>query len=300
MRNIRLCSLVLFCSFWLHPSSARAQEACTPVVYAFRHAEDETDRSALTRVGVEHAYLYPGMVDVFDDAHNYCPVGWVYSMYDFNPDRNPGTTNPFQTAEPLAYAACIARAIRPGVPLTGNPCDSPADFKPHMRLGNGHYLYEFLGTTSVTTAKPSATTQELRTELVSNASLDGFSSAIFWSSEGLHTLGAAIADGTNIPKKGGPTPPRNAVYVFKYSAGTGTFEVVDGTPFLQRYLQCFNVNPDGSFSDANYYCRPGDIPIMPDDSDDVATSVTALRGKICDTTTLGGQKQDGSFRDPCH
>lgn len=166
-----------------------------------------------------------------------------------------------------------------------------------MQLGNGHYLYEFLGTTDVATTRPSATTQELRKELVSNASYFGSSSAIFWSSTGLHTLGTAIADGTNIPKKDGPTPPRNAVYVFEYNAGTGTFKVVDGTPLLQRYLQCFNINPGGSFSDANYYCRPGDIPIMPDD---VATLIAALRGKICDTTTLGGQSQDGFFRYPCH
>lgn len=115
MRNIRLWSLVLFCGFFLFTSSIRAQ--CTPVVYAFRHAEDVAIGTALTRVGVQHADLYPLMVGKFDDAHNYCPVEWVYSMYDINPDGSPGTTNPFQTAEPLAFDACIVRA---GVPVRGD------------------------------------------------------------------------------------------------------------------------------------------------------------------------------------
>ena len=113
MRNIRLWSLVLFCSFFLFTSSIRAQEVkeCTPVVYAFRHAEDFANIIALTRVGVEHADLYPVMVGYFGYAQHYCPVGWVYSMYDVNPNGSPGTTNPFQTAAPLAYDACIIRVI---------------------------------------------------------------------------------------------------------------------------------------------------------------------------------------------
>jgi hypothetical protein len=81
----------------------------TPVVYAFRHAEDF--KTNLTLVGRQHADLYPAMVDSFGAARNYCPVGFVYSMYETNPDGSPGTNNPFQTAQPLADSACIDRVL---------------------------------------------------------------------------------------------------------------------------------------------------------------------------------------------
>ncbi len=40
MRKVLSSSLVLLCSMFLVASSVCAQPACTPVVYAFRHAED--------------------------------------------------------------------------------------------------------------------------------------------------------------------------------------------------------------------------------------------------------------------
>jgi|SRR5208282_4387809 len=275
IRNVLSSSLVSFCSLLLFTSSVRAQD-CTPVVYAFRHAEDFDGTVALTRDGVEHANLYPNMVSAFQVTHNYCPVGHVYSMYNVNANKSPGTTNPFQTAEPLAYVATLS--------------------KPLMHLSNDHYLYECFGKNCSTgtpltiEGKPTATPEELLTELKANASGSEpfISSAIFWTSEGLHTLGEAIASGTNIPVKGDHTPPRNAVYVFEYSGGT--FNVVDGTQYLQRYLQCYNISPEGVVSE-QYYCKPGNVPTIAD--------VTQLQGKICDTTTLGTQQTNGLFPTPC-
>jgi len=275
IKTILLCSLVSFCSLLLFISSASAQTPCTPVVYAFRHAEDFDSMVALTRDGVEHANFYPNMVSAFQVTHNYCPVGFVYSMYNINADKKPGTTNPFQTAEPLAYAETLS--------------------KPLMHLSNNHYLYECFGKkcnteTSLTIeGNPTATPGELLAELKENASGPfPFSSAIFWTSEGLHTLGEAIASGTDIPVKGDHTPPRNAVYVFEYSGST--FNVVDGTQFLQRYLQCYNIMPNGDVS-SMYYCKPGSAPTIAD--------VTQLQAKICDTTTLGTQETNGFFPTPC-
>src|SRR5215469_13962659 len=94
-------------------SSAKATAQsfpCTPVVYAFRHAEDNETvpgvLPSLTAVGDQHANLYPEMISDFEQTQGYCPVGWVYSMYDTKPDGNPGTTNPYSTAAPLAQVAC--------------------------------------------------------------------------------------------------------------------------------------------------------------------------------------------------
>lgn len=297
MRNIALCSLVLLCSLWSFTSSVRAQE-CTPVVYAFRHAEDgktPTGAPTLTADGVEHADLYPNMVSAFEVTHNYCPVGHVYSMYNVNADKMPGTSNPFLTASPLAYVACLRQNI---ISLShgDNPCIDTTRSKPLMHLSNDHYLYECFGNDSSTgnaldiKGQPTATSTQLLAELLLNAQgTEPFiSSAIFWTSEGLHTLGEAIATGTNIPKKGAHTPPRNAVYVLEYHGGT--FNVVDGTPNLQRYLQCFNINPMGLLSE-EYYCKRGDIQTRVD--------VTQLQGKVCDTTTLGTQGTNGFFPTPC-
>ena len=45
---------------------SQAQPACTPVVYAFRHAEDSNSLpypNTLTKTGLRHADLYVSMVD---------------------------------------------------------------------------------------------------------------------------------------------------------------------------------------------------------------------------------------------
>lgn len=233
-------ALLLLCGNLLSSISS-ANAACTPVVYAFRHAEDY--KTNLTLVGQRHADLYIDMLGSgpggFGPAHNYCTVGYVYAMYNQNPDGSPGTNNPLETAQPAAIAACSALG-------------SCTRSEPRVALAAGQYLYEYLGVPGAppvcTNCPPSATGPELRAELASNAS-SGFSSAIFWTSQGLNVVGQAIADGpvdipgcsvpplpgTKCPKDKG-VAPRNAVYIFKYN-GSGFDPPTDDT----QYVQCFDV-----------------------------------------------------------
>jgi hypothetical protein len=270
-------SLLFFCgSFFSFISSAHSQ-ACTPVVYAFRHAEDEGVH--LTPVGRQHASLYPAMVASFGVAHNYCPVGFVYSMYDTNPNGTYGTYNPYETAQPLAVPACwkylltvTEGHLNPSFNLD-TICNGALGLgyaiTPTMALGNGNKLYEYLENTKHTT-QPKATGTELVAELLSNASVaGGLSSAIFWSSQGLPTLGAAIASGTAIPAD--PKPSRNVVYVFEQQ----------GTSFTTTkltYRQCFNIKVSGpTLGGTTYYCSEGgNLPTTID-------NLPSLQGKICDT-----------------
>jgi hypothetical protein len=53
-------SLVIFCSLSSFASPRASSATCTPVVYAFRYAEDID--TALTPVGMEHANLYIEMI----------------------------------------------------------------------------------------------------------------------------------------------------------------------------------------------------------------------------------------------
>jgi len=280
-------SLVLFCS--LLPVSGECAAVpvhCRPVVYAFRHAE-----------------LYPSMIYDFQFSHNYCPVGFVYSMYDLNPNTDPGTTNPYETAESLALQACnnlySAIVVEAGIfaPYPVNPDDCGShDLQPpitggsfpHMALRSGGKLYEFLGTTEAeqnAKAGSSATFEDLREELVSNSSYvpptsvvgaeTGLSSAIFWTSQGLNVLGQGIAaDFKGIPVS--PKPPRNAAYIFEYQDGS----FMPPTN-VKQYLQCFNVNASNQVGGTTYYCsRAGNLPAN-------LKNLPALRGKICDSTNLG-------------
>ena len=221
----------------------------------------------LTEVGVFHADLYPGMVAQFESSQNYCAVGRVYSVYDFHTNGNPGTRNPLLTAAPLAIDAL-------------NPF-------PLMQLANGNFLYENFPTSG--TKQTPATKAQLRAELVSNAQ-GGFSSAVFWTSTGLHTLGTAIADDTNLPEKGATgTPPRNAAYVFVYN---GTDFDPPNPANGSQYLQCFNVNTGEKVpSGTNFFCKSGSIEIN-------AADIAALRGKICDTTALTGDCKAASAPSP--
>src|SRR5271155_2274376 len=139
IRPILLCSLVSFCSLFLFILSASAQ--CTPVVYAFRHAEDAEAGSYLTQVGRQHADLYVAMVHQFESDNNYCPVGFVYSMYNYNLNGTPGTNNPYQTAAPLAIDACNNSSVNPSTTCVGSAT------LPHMALSGGANLYEYLGGT---------------------------------------------------------------------------------------------------------------------------------------------------------
>ena len=230
-------------------------------------------------------------------------------MYNVNPNGSPGTENPFQTAEPLAFRACYIKALaenilKPDLACSGSPILS--GILPRMELGNGGKLYEYLGTTKAeqTAKDKSASGNQLRAELLSNAST-GLSSAIFWTSQGLSTVGTAIAKDTKIPPKiegnGDSGPAKNAVYIFEYSGGT-----LNAPKNLTQYVQCFNINvnnPTSAPGGTEYYCRKGvgkdrdsasignrgDLPEIRDFS--------PLEGHICDTTGLPLVREN--YYGPC-
>src|SRR5271167_19006 len=121
MGNVRTlgCALVLLGSLVFFASSASG--ACTPVVYAFRHAEDTNPPGAhppvpifaLTPTGQAHAALYPTMITDFQAANNFCFVAKVYAATDVEKVAPCGNecasaTNAFDTARPLAGAVMSA------------------------------------------------------------------------------------------------------------------------------------------------------------------------------------------------
>ncbi len=291
-------SLLFFCGSllsFISISSARAQEPCTPVVYAFRHAEDLKTESNLTPVGRQHADLYPSMEVSFGPAHNYCPVAYVYSTYQTNPGGGAGTNNPYETAQPLAIAACY------NFPDVSSQSLAVCNFFPRTALENGEKLYEYLGLKNTEQGTPaagvSATSTQFHDELISRAK-SGLSTAIFWTSQGLDVLGQAIVPGfTKIPGCSTPTlpatdecweskAPRNAAYVFLYDGSTSAFEAPDN---ITQYVQCFNVHvkngttegPDVTTTPISYYCGNVDQGNLPP----IAKDLTLLQGKICDTDT---------------
>ncbi len=225
MKNRSLDFLISFVSLFLFISSA-ADAACTPVVYAFRHAEDVNGPPpSLTPVGMEHANLYIEMVASFELTQNYCPVKFVYSVDPIKPGGESGTTNPFFTARPLAN---ILMNLDPIIQIGGKRID---EFLEMSNIGATAFREEMLDKTE-----------------------GGSSVALFWTSQGLHDLGEAIAPGSNIPVKTDTvSPPRNAAYVFKYN-GSGGFIVL---PKPDQYIQCFNwatFRAQGDMSSSKYFC----------------------------------------------
>ena len=290
--------LLFFCGSLLSFISITPAQACTPVVYAFRHAEDlEKPENGLTLAGQQHAFLYPAMVADFGAANDYCPVAFVYSTYDINPDKGQGTHNPYETARPLAIAACY------NFPNVSSQSLATCNFFPHTSLENGGKLYEYLGADKPEQGTPpagvSATGPQLLKELVGRAVTGDVSIAIFWTSQGLNALGQAIVPGfTGIPgcsklpaagecKK--LKAPRNAAYVFVFN-GSG-FEPPET---ITQYVQCFNVHIDFDDSPsklvgpvgATYYCGNGDdnTGSLPSISDQ--EGLDSLLGKICNTSNL--------------
>ncbi len=275
MGNVRTlgCALVLFGFFVFFASSALGQ-SCMPVVYAFRHAEDTNPATppgpifTLTPTGKAHAMLYPTMVTDFQATNNFCPVTKVYAATKV--DKVPpcgneckNATNAFDTATPLA-----------------NKVMSGAD--PITTVG-GNELYEYLGNGNNAPTSPNYSTdtaKALRKELLATANRSE-SSAIFWTSQGLHVLGGAIINAnSNIPvKNGAPIPPRNAVYLFKAAGSAPNITGFSDTPLKTTppgssppssvYVQCFNhvetsdqftpksshfIDPTGDPPTQAYYC----------------------------------------------
>jgi hypothetical protein len=105
------------CCLFLFSQSAQSQTAppsCTPVLYAFRHAEDVNGPpTALTPIGTEHANLYIEMITSLEVTQNYCPVATVYAVSPKKPDGSDGTTNPYFTARPLgSYIPAVPKPPR--------------------------------------------------------------------------------------------------------------------------------------------------------------------------------------------
>jgi hypothetical protein len=291
-------SLLFLCGSLLSFISSAAAQACTPVVYAFRHAEDlEAPGNGLTSVGQQHAFLYPAMVADFGGANSYCPVAFVYSTYEINPDKGQGTSNPYETARPLAIAACY------NFPNVSSASLATCNFFPRTALENGGKLYEYLGANKSEQGTPlagiSATGPQLLKELTGRAVTDGVSIAIFWTSQGLNVLGQAIVPGfTGIPgcsklpatdecKK--LKAPRNAAYVFVFN-GSG----FDAPEAITQYVQCFNVHINFAVSPSKlvgpsgttYYCGNGDDGTGSLPSIGKQEGLDSLLGQICDTSKL--------------
>jgi len=82
------------------------------------------------------------MVDSFGATDNYCPIGFVYPVYEINPDEGAGTNNPFETAQPLADLICGTDAIFGGSDIS--KCAGSAS-EPRAALASkngGGNLYE--------------------------------------------------------------------------------------------------------------------------------------------------------------
>ena len=324
------CALILFGSLVLFASSASGQ-GCTPVVYAFRHAEDTNPPGAhppagtvpifaLTPTGVAHAKLYPAMIRDFEAAKKFCQVAKVYAATTAGKESPCGSecasaTNAFDTATPLAKE--VMPSVPP-IPITTVVTDV-GEKQLYEYLGNGNkapQLYEYVKNPNPDPAYDTDTAKALRRELLATANL-GYSSAIFWTSQGLHVLGGAIIKGTSrVPDKNSPTnkatPPRNAVYVFAADVSASPIAGFIDTPSPPSlYVQCFNhVEPSAGkfsfpqFTDPYYFCgfgsqaspggtpnKPGSEPETPCDEGAQCGTISneenaKLKGKICKTTDL--------------
>jgi hypothetical protein len=313
----RLAALVLLGFLGVFAASAWGQ-ACTPVVYAFRHAEDTNPTDArlfaLTQTGQAHADLYPAMIRAFEPANleaggkpTLCPVTKVYATTTKRKEDPCGgscdsATNAFYTAKPLAHDA-----------MNADPITTVA----HGSL----QLYEYVGNGNGDGKNPppalnysNPTAVALREELLATANL-GQSSAIFWTSQGLHALGGAIIGrSSHVPVKDGwVLPGRNAVYIFIASGSAPHITEFADTPLASVtkehpvasavFVQCFNwvgpttqpipnldkdrfVKPTGSPPTQDYYCGFNDQSSLggkPKDSCDVNTVECSDGSCVCGT-----------------
>ena len=250
-KNALLFSLLIL-SGNLFPFVSSAT-ACTPVVYAFRHAEDlNGPPTTLKPVGMEHASLYVEMITAFELAKNYCPVKFVYSINQIKPAGETGTTNPFFTARPLAN---VIMNLNPITEIDNKRID---EFLDSSNIGAARFRNVMLGKVGV-----------------------GSSVALFWTSQGLPNLGKAIAPGFNIPET--PKPPRNASYIFKFNGSDGFTAPLKP----DQYVQCFNwanFRAQGDMSSSKYYCGDANNGNLSDLIE--AKYLYKLHGRICNTSGL--------------
>jgi hypothetical protein len=320
-----------------------AEADCTPVVYVFRHAEDYKPTSGppwgqLTNTGAKHASLYPGMINVLMSEKSHCPVKAVYAT---NPSKNEtpgvnqalnlgGSDNSFCTARPLARGVNSGSKFPSPDPKTNklfsemcNMAYAPSDQSnalsendPYVYVSSvdGKTLYgldEYMGNTPIGNFTPSYTTDvaaALRRALLKTANEEGGSSAIYWTSQGLHMLGGAILGMASvIPQKdlknnititdavNNGTPPRNAVYVFEPKEGQAAPNINGFQDTSDNRVQCYNhvepgypllasgtnsvfdpaassMTPDGQ----KYYCGYGDQSNLGGKIDDACTTGSSI------------------------
>jgi len=249
------CALVLFSSLVLLASSALA---CTPAVFVFRHAEDTNPPYPLifhlTPTGEFHALFYRIMVPAFADGTTYCKVTTVYAATtEDKPDRSRSATNSFFTARPLAQQEMGGND--PIIALGPFNKDRPEESRLYEYLGNG-----IKAPSEKQSNYETEVAKRLRAALLATANKNE-SSAIFWTSQGMHVLGGVVIDKTsNAPDKNFPglkysgTPPRNAVYLFAAVGSAPTIATFSDTPLRTHtkgvsdnpevlagfYVQCFN------------------------------------------------------------
>ena len=249
---------------------------CTPVVYAFRHAEDVDSeakppppvkpclpgsgincQTALTPVGMMHADLYLEMTTNLATQEDFCPVKVVYAVNPINTGNNGGefggTTNPYFTGKPLSDAVMNAAPI---VDIDGKKID------------------EYLKNVAPATLK----------SIMLGITKSGASVAIFWTSQGLHTLGLALGTDRVPDKAKGATPPRNAAYIFKYNGGDKLVQPTSATEFVQCFNYAIGGDPKNNFA-KKYYCGSsnGNLDVPEADFD-------RLEGRICSPGASGFTK----------
>jgi hypothetical protein len=280
--------LLSLCGSLLFSLSTASAQACTAVIYVFRHAEDQKEpvknpypclpgssvqcSTILTPVGMKHADLYRDeMIPNFTTAQDYCPVGFVFSVNPILPNgHDGGTTNPYFTGNPLAEN------------VTGDP--------PIVTIGDD-IIDEYLTV---------VTPEELH-EVLLGITKSGSSAALFWTSQGLHDLGKALGSDV-IPVKNNAlgVPPRNAAYIFKYNGGDEFVPPAKAT----EYVQCFNVKvsnggniqfyPNDSTPQLRYYCgRPLEHGSL--DAKITESQFPLLHAKICATDGLTPTGTGGYF-----
>jgi hypothetical protein len=107
------------------------------------------------------------------------------------------------------------------------------------------------------------------------------STALFWTSPGLHELGVQLFKTDILPKKTkGATPPGNAAYIFRYRDD----ETFAAPVKEDEYVQCFNFTNNGKPNDDftnKFYCGTatnGNLAGVP------AKDFVNLHSRICHTT----------------
>jgi hypothetical protein len=276
-------ALLLSCPTFVF-SNINSAEACTPVVYLFRHAEDVSNGTGLTAVGEQHAALYPSMVAQYQLRYNICRVNRVYAMYDKNADSSPGTTNPFNTAKYLA-------ANVGGVQMDVLRAD-----------GKRYHLYEKIDSSPdgglAATGEAAYPNSRLFYAMQGVLNHQG-SVAIFWTQQGMPDVSRALGvTPVYYPTPGNPLPDgdpafswpgrlRASVNIFRwsgvsYSAEYTPFPTAPPVPLQQEVKprQCFDFN-GSKIVRGIYYCTfSGNI--QTNGQPTVPTSMIAqIKGKFC-------------------